>query len=435
MPTPAFHRPTTAPRSPRRRSNRFVFAVIFWTVACTLGGCGGSATPDRATPGVDGQQVEFTVSGVRPEAYSWFWNNQTADLLQQANADIQAFRWTVEPTGREHLGYDKGASYELVATIDGATRAVTATYMDPVDVRDRVGSDNFLGNRPHDFLALAVRVDQEPPVRVLISYTATGERYTDTAFKIDVDTAAPTPAVASTVALLRKTLEGAGDFLMSRFDSDYLNGVLLSRGTYRVTPVDPATGMFRVVVTQDIRGIAPEMLAWWWDHIGNLERYRLWQPVDHDGFAYDIAPSMPDLQYDFGARQVIREYIGSSLFTLGVEGADPAVHEPPAPLVEPQPHFFNSLTTLISVQQVHGVPLPFDVPADVLPLPPNQLLHQWRWNASGDAVTLETTFTLPAFVMAVQPSFGDDLGRHALREFQMMPYFLPRLFKREWLGQ
>jgi hypothetical protein len=37
--------------------------------------------------------------------------------------------------------------------------------------------------------------------------------------------------------------------------------------------------------------------------------------------------------------------------------------------------------------------------------------------------------------LVLNSSFFDDLGSHALREFQMLPYFLPRLYKREYLNQ
>ena len=51
-----------------------------------------------------------------------------------------------------------------------------------------------------------------------------------------------------------------------------------------------------------------------------------------------------------------------------------------------------------------------------------------------DGVVLYTTFVNTGLARIIQSSFFEDLGSHCLREFQMMPYFLPRLYKREQLG-
>lgn len=161
----------------------------------------------------------------------------------------------------------------------------------------------------------------------------------------------------------------------------------------------------------------------------------MWQPVDHDGFEWEVEPTQPDLQYDVGAIQIIREYVGNALLTLAIEGADPAVDPPPATITQPNPHFFNTLNSLESIQEVDGNEPPAEPPIGAAPGPPNTLLHQWYWNAEGDAVTLETTFEVSAAILAASPTFGEDLGDHALREFQMMPYFLGRLYKRDWLGE
>ena len=53
----------------------------------------------------------------------------------------------------------------------------------------------------------------------------------------------------------------------------------------------------------------------------------------------------------------------------------------------------------------------------------------------GDGVLLRTTFLNTGLARIFSKTFFEDLGAHALREFQMLPYFLPRLYKREQLGQ
>lgn len=413
---------------------RALFATL-WLIGAS--GCGDSSgLSAETTAGGAGTAIErssLTVTGVRPEAFSWFWNNQREALLQQANAEVRSFVWQLPPAQPEHLGYAAGARSETVAVLDGVERRIVATTLEPSALRGRVAADNFLCARPYSFLAQTVQIDGAPAFEVLVQYLPSGATHQDSRFEIEI-TAADAALAARYGAHLRKTLAGTAAFLMQTFDEEYMQAVFFTRGEYSVTAVDPASGTFRAIIRQDIRGISPDMLAWWWDHIGTPARYRLWQPADHDHFEYAVPPGKPDLQYDVGGVQTIREYIGEVLVTLGVEGADPVAHPPPAPLAQPAPNYFNSLTTLKSVQEYNGLPVPFTPPGDA-PLPPNQLLHQWAWNTDRSAVTLDSTFTLPAFLLVAQPSFGEDLGRHALREFQMMPYFLPRLYRREWLKE
>ena len=68
-------------------------------------------------------------------------------------------------------------------------------------------------------------------------------------------------------------------------------------------------------------------------------------------------------------------------------------------------------------------------------LPDNKIVHQWKPNPSGDGVVLTSVFVNTALATVINRTFFDDLGSHALREFQMMPYFLPRLYRREQLGE
>lgn len=417
----------------RVAGRRFKRMLLLGIVAAIASSCGNSSP--ETTGAAAGQTLELRVASVRPEAFSWFWNHLSDTLLKQANADVTGFRWLTPPKGAEHLGYAAGAQYEVLATLAGLPRRLTVSTLAPDSVRARVASDNFLGERPYSFIAQRVQLDQGAPFEVLIQYLPVGDGFKDSFFTVEIAPDAEPQAAKLYGDHLLKTLAGTTGFLMETFDSEYMKKVFYARGSYTVTPVDPASGTFRVLIQQNIAGITPDMLAWWWDHIGTPARYRLWQPVDHDGFEFAVAPSKPDLQYDIGAKQTIREYIGNNLITLGVEGADPAsTPAPPTPIVEPAPNYFYSLTTLKSIQEYNGVSVPL-APPDGAPLPPNQLVHQWSWNADRSGVLLDTTFTLPGVALALNPGFGDDLGHHALREFQMMPYFLPRLFKREWLGQ
>jgi hypothetical protein len=103
--------------------------------------------------------------------------------------------------------------------------------------------------------------------------------------------------------------------------------------------------------------------------------------------------------------------------TLSITGADPQVKAPPVPITEPG-HFYAS-TNLTLLKYL---------------LPDNALVHQWKPNATQDGVVLTSTFVNTSLAQIINRNFFDDLGSHCLREFQMLPYFLPRLYKREQLG-
>ncbi|NBD19414.1 hypothetical protein GTZ97_01835 [Aquabacterium fontiphilum] len=359
----------------------------------------------------------WVLQGVRPEALSWLWDNLDAALFQRGHRDNVNLRWLQPPATPNDLGYSAGAVYEAHVRWDGVTRRITVRYLPPEQVRARVPSDNFLGRKPYSFLAAAVSVDDGLPFTVLVHYTASGTQFGDSTVRIEA-LDAPEPAVARAyVAHLSQTLQGLQATLMKELDT-FFNTVFLQRGHYQISPTSPQLTR-RLTVVQEIKGITPDMLAWWWDHIGNTDRYRMWQPVDHVSFEWAVAPTRPDLQYDVGAVQKVKEYIGTGVWSLSITGADPAVQAPPVPLVPGEGHFYARAnpTWLGNL------------------LPSNGLVHSWRANPQGDGVILTSTFENTALAQLLSRTFFDDLGRHALREFQMLPHFLPRLYRREHLGQ
>ncbi|MEY4766933.1 MAG: hypothetical protein RI907_3606 [Pseudomonadota bacterium] len=372
-----------------------------------------AATAPAVTPG-----TLFTVSDVRPEAFSWLWDNADAALLQAANPDIVSFRWLAAPATPEHLGYSTGARHETVAKLQGAAHTVVAEHLSPEAARGRVPADNFLGAKPYSFVALRVSIDGGWPFVVLVHYLPTGSGFESTQLRIElVDATAADPLANAYVAHLGRTLQGLQPTLTAALNERFFKGVLQTRGKFAVGTQDKQLNV-PLTIDQEIKGITPAMLDWWWDHIGNTERYRLWQPIDHVSFQWRKAPTQPDLHFDVGAKQRVKEYVGKIAFTLDITGADPAAIAPPEPIV--YPGFFYARTNLSVFSGI---------------LPDNSLVHQWKANATGDGVVLRTMFLNTALARIFSKTFFEDLGSHALREFQMLPYFLPRLYKREELGQ
>jgi DAPG hydrolase PhiG domain len=388
-------------------------ALCLFQAADLMPGTAGVAHAQAATVA----PIQFTLGNVRPEALSWWWDNADEATLKSANWDIRAFVWEAAPASPQHLGYSAGAQYRSTASWGGTKHVSTVTHVDPQALRGRVATDNFLGAKPYSFVAQSVSVDGKPPFLLLVQYNAVGATYSDTRVQIDVSNAAD-PALAKAYAEhLRKTLTGLRPKLMDLLNERYFNAVLKKRGSYTIGPVDKDLNV-RLSVTQEIKGINAEMLAWWWDHIGNTERYRLWQPIDHISFEWTVPPNSPDVQYDIGAVQKAKESIGKTALTLNITGADPKVIAPAADLVDAD--YFHATADPTALGNL---------------LPHNVLTHQWRPNATGDGVILSSTFVNTSLARVLNATFFEDLGSHALREFQMLPYFLPRLYRREHLHQ
>ncbi len=68
-----------------------------------------------------------------------------------------------------------------------------------------------------------------------------------------------------------------------------ING-MIGRISYKVTELTARISAGRtkdLVVHHEIQGVTPEMIDWWWDHIGDTERYRLWHPKSHQFFTWE----------------------------------------------------------------------------------------------------------------------------------------------------
>jgi len=361
--------------------------------------------------------AQFVVKGTRPEAFSWFWDNGDQAMRAAANSENKSFAWVQAPSRPQDLGYSSGARYRAVEVFGGTSHTVEVSYLAPETVRGQVASDNDLGAKPYSFIAQNVSVDGQPPFTVLIQYSPVGSTVSDSQVTIQA-TMASNPSLAQAyVSHVQKTLNGLGPTLMDALSERYFNGVLKKRGYYNIGQIDKKLNV-KLTIVQEIKGIDAQMLSWWWDHIGNTARYRLWQPVDHVSFEWTIPPNSPDLQYDIGAVQKAKEYIGKTALTLNITGADPHITPPPVALEDPT--YFYARTNLTLLAKL---------------LPDNSLTHQWHPNATGDGVILTSTFVNTALALVINPTFFDDLGSHCLREFQMLPYFLPRLYKREYLHQ
>jgi hypothetical protein len=65
-------------------------------------------------------------------------------------------------------------------------------------------------------------------------------------------------------------------------------------------------GKWEIIANHEIHGVTPEMIDWWWDHMGPTERYKLWHPTDHVSFEWLVSPATNG---HVGAIQRIEEFL------------------------------------------------------------------------------------------------------------------------------
>ncbi len=65
-------------------------------------------------------------------------------------------------------------------------------------------------------------------------------------------------------------------------------------------------GRWEVIVNHELHDVTPEMIDWWWDHMGPTERYKLWHPTDHVSFEWLVFPATNG---HVGALQRLKEFL------------------------------------------------------------------------------------------------------------------------------
>ena len=78
----------------------------------------------------------------------------------------------------------------------------------------------------------------------------------------------------------------------------------------------------------ELKGITLEMLEWWYVHPHDTAIYKMWHPVDHVSFEWEIPPgSSNEVRYLLKSRESIGEFPAS---VLHIRGEDPAASPVPA---------------------------------------------------------------------------------------------------------
>ncbi|WXG39817.1 MAG: phloretin hydrolase [Candidatus Freyarchaeum deiterrae] len=157
-----------------------------------------------------------------------------------------------------------------------------------------------------------------------------------------------------------------------------------------------------LVVEHKLRGVTPEMIDWWWDHIDNTERYKLWNPEDHVSFRWEAPPSR---HRHVGAIQVAVEKIGETPpIKLRIRWEDP-----------------GSVPISTTYSHVNAGSI---IDQDNKPL--IWLVHEYEAETNG--TRMRSTFRFPALI---PPSILDDMRNHNKEEMGQFPKFLPKLYKQK----
>ncbi len=158
-----------------------------------------------------------------------------------------------------------------------------------------------------------------------------------------------------------------------------------------------------LIVEHKLSGVSPEMIDWWWDHIDNSERYRLWHPKDHKSFEWEISPRT--VKGHVGAIQRVVETIEGRATTLRIRWENP-----------------DSIPIKAEFEHKNAASI-----IDNNNTPMSWILHEYR--AIPNGTFLRSTFLLPD---QLPNSFVEDLKKHNIEEMKYFTEFLPRLCEKEW---
>jgi len=157
-----------------------------------------------------------------------------------------------------------------------------------------------------------------------------------------------------------------------------------------------------VVVEHELKGVTPEMIDWWWDHIDNTERYRLWHRDDHFLFEWEVPPSKHG---HIGAIQIVVEKFGDTPpLKMRICWDDP---------------------TLMPISTTYSHVLAASI-IDHDDKPLIRFVHEYEAESYG--TRMRSTFRLPAKM----PQFIlDGLHKHNEEEMGQFPKFLQELYKQK----
>lgn len=357
------------------------------------------------------------VIDVRPEMLDWWWDNiRTQDRFIDWNPEAHtSFNLLSAPTNPNNLGYSIDTVQETGTYIGGFPVTTLVTSKDPALAEDHGYTHQYVAEVAFEHLEdLSFPGNAYLVYRYKVNETLDGSDITATLHLPKVVKYALPGFAASTQEHLSADMINLADFLPNLFQKEFIEEELESRGSYRVEK--NGFWLKTVIVDQEIKGLTPDMMNWWWDNIDTTARYKQWHPTAHVSFEWLEAPASPNnTTYSVGAVQRVVEYLGPYKNALLITWLP---KEDAADRVE-YAHWIYAKTDLDGLSGIF----------------PQDMIHEYQMNEAGDGIVMRSTFKVPFFLDWVMPDFTSELGKHAQQEMQMLQYFLPKLFSEEYLSE
>jgi succinate dehydrogenase/fumarate reductase flavoprotein subunit len=167
---------------------------------------------------------------------------------------------------------------------------------------------------------------------------------------------------------------------------------------YKIKPGQAAAAPDAVVEHDELVGVTPEMVDWWWV---NMEKgYPLWEPTDHKSFVWEVPPPVGGY---LGAIQIAEEKMGPMPpMKIRIRWDDPEK----CPI--PRTYEHAIVAAGISPEGKVGA----------------MILHEWEKSPRG--TRMRSTMRFPGPVPA---SFAEIWKAHDRAEVSTFPTFLPDLYR------
>jgi hypothetical protein len=167
---------------------------------------------------------------------------------------------------------------------------------------------------------------------------------------------------------------------------------------YKIKPGQTAAAPDAVVDHDELVGVTPEMIDWWWV---NMEKgYPLWEPNDHKSFVWEVPPPVGGY---LGAIQIAEEKMGPMPpMKIRIRWDDPDNC--------PIPRTYEHAIVAAGVNPEGKVGA--------------MILHEWEKSPRGTRMRSTMRFPGP-----VPPGFAEIWKAHDRAEVSTFPRFLPDLYR------
>ncbi len=167
---------------------------------------------------------------------------------------------------------------------------------------------------------------------------------------------------------------------------------------YKVKPAQTTTLMDAVVDHDELVGVTPEMIDWWWV---NMEKgYPLWEPNDHKSFVWEVPPPVGGY---LGAIQIAEEKMGPMpAMKIRIRWDDPDSC--------PVPGIYEHAIVAAGINPEGQVQA--------------MILHEWEKSPRGTRMRSTMHFPGP-----VPSTFAEIWKAHDRAEVSTFPNFLPDLYR------